>query len=665
MFVEDNSIIDYFANNEMCLGIVVKGGDERLQVQGTLPPPRKVSARQVLAIHGKAKKEHITALALLQERIQETMAEIDVELLWADLLERGDGSLSLEDICQNYFAAAEPLQLSAMARKLIADNLHFQRQGQEFSPRTAEGIAELKRLRQERAAKAALKERQRDWLAAVLTGSATAGPEPVPAEMEPFVKLTLDYLLCGFNSEVVNLLADCPHGKTARETALRLLKKLSRLPEDADEFLLVNGIHAAFPAAAAQHADSLPDFETMAQERAARRDLCAEYVFSIDDEDTREIDDALSVRTNPAGGLQVGIHLAAPSCFVSKDDILDTVAVERPLSLYLPTTVVTMFPERLGCDLASLEAGKLRPALSFLVEFSPEGELLDWEMTLSQIKVARRLTYHEANALLATGEGETGAALQVLQRQGEYLRQLREEAGAVSLNRPELKVTVRRNEISLREDDPETPSHNLVQEFMILANHLAARYALRNEIPIIYRVQDMSSEPVHPVHPYHALDFDREVRKMKRTRLSTFPQPHAGLGLDLYTQVSSPLRRYADLVIQRQLTAHLCAQALPYTQEELFAVLDNVESTTSQNRALEREARRYWILEYLRRNGMEQDYRATIVRLEGAMVLAELAEFYERGVVMTRDRHSLGEELQVRLQEVKPQLGRLVMTLAR
>jgi len=233
------------------------------------------------------------------------------------------------------------------------------------------------------------------------------------------------------------------------------------------------------------------------------------------------------------------------------------------------------------------------------------------------------------------------------------------------LNRPELKITVRGNEISLHEDDPDTPSHNLVQEFMILANHLAARYALRHEIPIIYRVQDMSSEPVHPVHPYHALDFDREVRKMKRTRLSTCPQPHAGLGLDLYTQVSSPLRRYADLVIQRQLTAHLCAQALPYTQEELFAVLDNVESTTSQNRALEREARRYWVLEYLRRTGMDQDYRATIVRLEGVMVLAELAGFYERGVVMTRDRHYPGEELQVRLQEVKPQLGRLVMTLAR
>ncbi|NLF92526.1 MAG: RNB domain-containing ribonuclease [Oligosphaeraceae bacterium] len=665
MFVEDNSIIDYFANNEMCLGIVVKGGDERLQVQGVLPPPRKVSARQVLTIHGKAKKDYITALALLQERIQETMAEIDVELLWADLLERGGGSLTLEDICRHYFAAAEPLQLSAMARKLAADNLHFQRQGQEFSPRTAEGIAELERLRQERAAKAALKERQRAWLSAVLNSSTAAGPAAVPAEMEPFVKLTLDYLLCGFNSEAVNLLSDYPQGKTARETALRLLKKLSRLPENADEFLLVNGIHAAFPAAAAQHADALPDFETLVQERARRRDLCAEYAFSIDDAETREIDDALSVRPSPAGGLRVGIHLAAPSCLVSKDDILDAVAVERPLSLYLPTTVVTMFPERLGCDLASLEAGKLRPALSFLVEFSPEGELLDWEMTLSQIKVARRLTYHAADALLATGEGETGAALQALQRLGGHLRQVREEAGAVSLNRPELKITVRGNEISLHEDDPDTPSHNLVQEFMILANHLAARYALRHEIPIIYRVQDMSSEPVHPVHPYHALDFDREVRKMKRTRLSTCPQPHAGLGLDLYTQVSSPLRRYADLVIQRQLTAHLCAQALPYTQEELFAVLDNVESTTSQNRALEREARRYWVLEYLRRTGMDQDYRATIVRLEGVMVLAELAGFYERGVVMTRDRHYPGEELQVRLQEVKPQLGRLVMTLAR
>ncbi|MFA6930715.1 MAG: RNB domain-containing ribonuclease [Lentisphaeria bacterium] len=658
----ENTILDYFGNNEMCLGVIVKVSGERLHVQAVTPQINKITAKQVLTAHGQAGKIFLSELATLQLQIQETMEEIDLELLWQELLPRAGESIALSEITQAYFAQATPLQLSAMARRLIEDKLHFQRQGQEFVARTAEGAAELENLRRQRAERAALKERQKEWLEDVLNGKKTI-PVPVPEEMEQLLQHSQDYLLNGFNSDTINLLTNVNAKRPPRETALQLLRITARLPEDADEFLLVNGIHAGFSKEVLQQAEELVGLADRPEELKKRLDLTRETAFSIDDECTQEIDDALSFRKEGERRF-VGIHLAAPNCFVRKGDLLDDVAVERPLSLYLPTTTVTMFPPPLSCRLASLEAGELRPALSFHVEFNSDGDIIDWCFASAQIRVSRRLTYTEADRILKDGKDPLASALQELSRLAAILQTLREEAGGVNLNRPELKITVRQGLISVSEENQETLSHYLVREFMILANHLAAKYALRHQIPVIYRVQDPPSKPVKTPPHYDPLEFDQAVRKMKRTRLSTYPEPHAGLGLDLYTQVSSPIRRYADLVIQRQLTAHLEQRPSPYTQEELFAVLDNVERTTLQNRALEREAKRFWLLEYLRREWMNVELDATIVRLDGSLVLAELERFYERGVVRTRERLQLGEKIKVRLQEINPETGRLAMEIS-
>ncbi len=661
MHFSENTILDYFGNNEMSLAAVVKVAGERLHVQAATPQVIKITAKQVLTTYGQIRKAPLNELAAIQLQIQETKDEIDLELLWEELLPLANQTIPLTEITQTYFSSTSPLQLSAMARKLIEDKLHFQRQGQEFIVRSIEGVAELESLLRQRAERAAQKERQKEWLQEVLGGTKTI-PVHVPDEMEQLVQHSQDYLLNGFNSETINLFSAVNAKRPPRETALKLLRMTDRLPEDADEFLLVNGIHAGFSKEVMKRASELPELANMPDEIQKRLDLTGETAFSIDDEYTREIDDALSFRRE-GDRLLVGIHLAAPNCFVRKGDILDDAAVERPLSLYLPTTTVTMFPTPLSCRLASLEEGQLRPTMSFQVEFNPEGEITDWSFSSAQIRVCRRLTYLEVDRILNNFEDPLAPALQELQRLAGILQSIREEAGGVNLNRPELKIMVRQGKITVTEENQETPSHYLVREFMILANHLAAKYALHHQVPVIYRAQDPPSEPVKTLTSYDALEFDQMVRKMKKTRLSTYPQPHAGLGLDLYTQVSSPIRRYADLVIQRQLAAHLENQDVPYTQEELFAVLDNVERTAMQNRSLEREARRYWLLEYLRRECMDSTLDATIVRLDGSLVLAELDRFYERGVVMTRERLQPGEKIQVRILEINAENGRMSMEI--
>ncbi|MGN0866751.1 MAG: RNB domain-containing ribonuclease [Oligosphaeraceae bacterium] len=658
-----NHIVDYIGNGELCLGVVVKDQGERIQVQGPTKQVAKVSLKQVVADYGRCPTNNpLPALTALQNEIAALQEEIDAAFLWETLVESAPGSRPLSAQAEEYFGASPTSrQCSALGRALMADPLHFRYDGTDFAPNSPEEIARLEELRRQRAEKAALRERTRQWLAQAIGAEEAAclqNPLPVPEEMESFLGQCTDYLLRGLNAPAVNLLATAGSRLTPRELALSLLRKTRRMPKDADEFLLANGIHAGFSQDVLTAADALAPYENS----PLRETLQGMEIFSIDDQWTREIDDALSLQRLPDGNFLVGIHLANPSSFVKKGDPLDQAAVDRPLSLYLPTTTVTMFPERLGCDLASLNQGELRPAFSVMVTLDAQGEIQDWRIAPTQLAITRRLTYIQADELLARGENDPlSQALKELRRLAECRQRFREECGAIQLNRPELKLHVENGEITAEWDDQNTPSHELVSEFMVLANHLAARYALRNDVPILYRCQELPAEDAHSVRVYDPVDFDQQVRKMKRTRLSTYPEGHGGLGLDLYTQISSPLRRYADMVIQRQLCAHLAGDPLPYTQTELFGVLDNVDRTASGNRALEREARGFWTMELLRRQEPGRTYPATVVRVEGRLVLAELSEYLVRGVLMVRDAPPLGQRLTVRIQEVKPKLNRLVL----
>lgn len=656
----EQTVIDYLNNNEMCLGVVVKSGPDRVQVRGLTTQQDKVNVKHIVTEHGLVKGTDVLGkLAAVQNDIRDCMSDIDLELLWEDVLANGCEP-DLPALARHYFSEVTAVGLSALARKLMDDSVLFQRKQLLFTARTREEIDELQRLRAVRAERAAGKERTRQWLDELLNHR---GDDlvPVPEEQEAFLRLCTDYLLCGFNSDAVNLLSAAKDKLSARDVALRVLHKTGRMPEGVDEFLLANGIHASFSAAVLEHADGLQPYDG----NSHREDLSALELFSIDDEETREIDDALSCGRDDEQNYLVGIHIADPACFVNKDDLLDAAAVDRPLSLYLPTTTVMMFPERMGCDLASLVAGEIRPALSFQVKFSPVGAMLDWRFVPAAVRVAHRLDYHSVDTRLAgTDHDSVTDALRALLFVAGKLRATREAAGAVQLNGPELKIRVRQGSISVTPEHSDSPSHQLVSEFMILANHLAAKYALHHDVPVIYRTQDAPAAPVSSVKDYDPFLFEQQVKKMKRTRLTTYPQAHFGLGLDLYTQVSSPLRRYADLVIQRQLSAHFLGKELPYTREELFAVLDNVDRTASQNRSLEREANKYWLMEYLRREKLGVEMGATIVRVEGSLILAELDGYAERGVVMTRDRMTPGQRLQVRIRDVIPEAGRMVLVPA-
>ena len=216
-----NTIIDYFAsNNEMALAIVVKPGVERLQVQ-SVAKTEKITPRQILTSHGIADGANLSKLAEIQNAINAAMKEVETEFLWENLLEKG-GQFSVEDVCQEYFGDKQPINMSALARVMLEDNVHFKRVQNQFTVNSREEAEKIETLKRQRAEKAALRERTMKWLSDTLATKPET-PQPVPEEQEPFIANTIDFLLRGANNEAVNLLSAASGKLNVREVAIRIL----------------------------------------------------------------------------------------------------------------------------------------------------------------------------------------------------------------------------------------------------------------------------------------------------------------------------------------------------------------------------------------------------------------------------------------------------------
>jgi exoribonuclease-2 len=242
---------------------------------------------------------------------------------------------------------------------------------------------------------------------------------------------------------------------------------------------------------------------------------------------------------------------------------------------------------------------------------------------------------------------EAAATVARLHSAAKMLRERRRTAGAILIQRREAKVRVHGDDIEVSVLDNSSHGRTLVAEFMVLANSVAARYAAVNRIPIIYRVQ-----------PQIAGDFASQ-----RPRLSLYPEYHAGIGLDFYAQLSSPIRRYADLVLQRQMLGALSGQAPAiYTVDELLTVLAGAENAEASGRELERRAKRYWILRYLERHAMDTPLLAYVTR-EGQS--AELADFAVRGTLHGAPSLPNQMPIMVQVSRVDPLRGWLAFDFVR
>jgi exoribonuclease-2 len=415
------------------------------------------------------------------------------------------------------------------------------------------------------------------------------------------------------------------------EAAYEVLERLGARPS-IPRFAIVGGLRRSFSADAENEAASI---SPRARERAD-----VGYSITIDDAETVEVDDALSCEALDDGRVRARIHIALVADFVPFGGAIDREAAARATTVYLPETTVRMLPDAISCERASLLAGVERPVLTTEVVIGPDGNLLESRIYPALIPISARLDYDRADAILADSQatGIEADTVRTLNRAASALRERRRNSGASLTTRREAKVRVVDDEISIEIIDTSSPARVLVAEFMVLSNSVAARYAAENRIPMIYRVQPEGRFDAAPQRP----------------RLSLFPEHHAGVGMDYYSQLSSPIRRYADLALQRQILTSVSGEALPYNDESLMTVLAGAENAEETGRDLERRAKRYWILRYLERQVGQNPLRASILR-EGST--AELIDFTVRGTLHNAPMLPNQSDVIVRIARVDPLRG--------
>ncbi|MDQ7041735.1 MAG: RNB domain-containing ribonuclease [Rhodothermus sp.] len=654
--MKPGTLVEYLENDRPQFALVLALRDRT--VQALTPTGRRIRLpmRRIAIHHEHTATPDVLAevVRTLEAQINALQAEIDLALLWETAREEGD-TFDLQSLAHLYFGEAGTLEQGALLRALLADPLYFSRRGLTFSPRTPEQVEALQtaeRRRRER-------EAERQALRARLEQLLDAETDELPETPTQVLDALEAYLRQKQRSDITQVLADIARdrGMTTREAALEILLRTGRLDASADTFALLAGIEPAFPPEVLAAADALAPFAPADD----RTDFTHLPAFHIDDASTREIDDAFTVEPLPEGGWRIGIHLADVPHFVLPGDVLDQEALRRGLTRYLPTGSIPMLPERLSHDLASLQPETVRPTLSVVVTVDAQEQIQDVQLVRGQIRVAYGFTYETVDAILAGDTPhELAPSLQVLARLSQSLTETRLARGALLIRRPELKVQVEGDTITLKVIDPDTPARRMVSEWMILANAEAARWAAEYELPMIYRVQD---PPDDPELQGKKLDYDpvlltTRLRGLRRTRLSTHPQPHAGLGLEAYVQITSPIRRYADLALQRQLVAALANAPLPYDTTRLFEVLATAEAAEREARTLEQQATRYWALVWLKRH-TAQTFEAIVVTRRPAGYLVELQPYGLRGLLATADALRPGDCVIVRPEAVDPRRGRL------
>jgi exoribonuclease II len=601
-------LVEFLDQGRLRPGLIVRDQGDRVAVLGADGREKLISRDLILVRHSERNINAANlpaALAELEGERARLAGELDLKLLWEVVKDQG-GSFSAEELAEFYFGHRSALGTTVVLDALLSDRLYFTRRHLEFIANPEDRVERI-RVQQERTRLRSDENRRTQAIIRDVLADLPVDPEQNGQLIEQLRKYLDNPSTRG--GDLTALLTAAAPELAPAEAAYEVLERLG-VPMRAPRFVLIGGIRTQFTAAALNEADNVRP--------AAHPHADPLFTLSVDDEETVEIDDALACEPLPDGGLRVLIHIALVGDLVPKEGAMDREAAARGATVYLPEATVRMLPDAISCERASLIAGQERAVLTTEVRLAADGTVADFKLYPATVSVGSRLTYIEADALIGAPETDDSSAahsLKLLHAMALRLREWRRRGGAMLIRRHESKIRVYNDSIEISVIDSDSPSRLTVAEYMVLSNHLAAQFCATNAIPIIYRVQPSTAGDLAAQHP----------------RLSLFPGLHAGIGLEFYAQLSSPIRRYADLVLQRQLLGALTKTREPlYQTEELLTVLANAESADSEAKELERRAKRYWALRFLLPFGFDQLLTAATFR-DGAT--AELVDYAVRGTL--------------------------------
>ena len=652
--MEKGSVVEFLVKGANRLAVVeAPEGKASLKVVDTFGNSLTVASRDLEFQSNNYKladKAPVAASALpgWRDRAVSARSEVDLATVW-ELYAGSSDSLGLEALAECLWDSLTGERAYALFSVLREDRLFFKEKGGKYEPRPQ---AQVEELRKQQSA-LAHKEKLQTEMVARLEARFANPSSPLGADELKRLEAVKKYALWGDEAPDKN-------------AGLDFLKLLGRPQTEVGAFqLLVDsavwnkhenldvhraGLSASFDA----------ELDALALNAAQSRhdpdqviDLTHLASVTIDDDTTTEVDDALALETLADGRTRYWVHIADPGRWILPGSPLDVEARRRGTTVYLPTGRFTMFPPSLAEGPFSLNPGADTPALSFGCLLAEDGALVEYTVVPSTIRVARRLSYHDTEALLAANDPLIKAIAEGADRREAW----RVAQGAVMINLPEteVKVDLATGKLEIGIYTAEA-ARDWVAEFMILAGEAAARFATEKQVPVLYRVQK-AGDPIDVAHlPAGPVQEFAKIVSMTRSGLSVEPGPHAGLGLATYLQATSPIRRYGDLAVHRQLKAAAAGEPPPYTADELASLAAELDPLGAQAAKMERASDRYWVTEALAR----QKGKTWKVQFLGwfreqdrlAQVLIE--ELGYRAVMKLPKEKALGEVFTVKVAAADP-----------
>ena len=423
--------------------------------------------------------------------------------------------------------------------------------------------------------------------------------------------------------------------------------------------------------------DSIPE-EINENDKAGRRDLTNQMIFTIDGDDTKDIDDAISAEKLENGNYKLGVHIADVSYYVREGSPLDNEAMERGTSVYLVDRVIPMLPHKLSNGICSLNPGVERLAISCVMEIDNKGKTVDYEIFESVIKSRIQMTYKKVNKILNHEETPDGYepyvdTLLLMKELADIIRKRKNERGYIDFDTDEAKILVDENcvpyEVTLRDKGP---GENLIEDFMIQANECVATHIFYMELPFIYRVHEYPKEDkiksfltfvsslgynipsdikdLSPKSMQKLLSFlkDKKEYKVLSSQLLRnmqkaiyLPQNlgHYGLASKCYTHFTSPIRRYPDTTVHRLLRTYLfnndmSKETINHWEEKLVFVADHSSVKERSSVDCEREVEDMKMAEYMEKH-IGETYTGMISTITNFGMFVQLDNLIEGLVKIT------------------------------